>query len=156
MALGDYEERVLAEMEKQLGEADPDFLERVSRAMRSEPEAVRKPVAPSAPVQVFSPRNLALGVVLAVAGLAVIVAGVSLGFSAGSIVLGVLGFCMMVAGVIVGVRKKWMMDEAASRQGSSNVAGGAGKPGVTGSQGGSKAKGATFMERQQNKWNERH
>lgn len=155
MALGEYEERVLAEMEKQLGEADPGLVERVSRSMNPEPEAIRKPVAPSVPAQVFSPRNLALGVVLTVVGLAVIVAGVSLGFSIGSIVLGVLGFCMMVAGVIVGARKKPIAGEAASWRGSSHGTGDVGRPGADGSQSGSKAKGATFMERQQNKWNER-
>lgn len=155
MALGEYEERVLAEMEKQLGEADPDLVERVSKSMNPEPEAVRKPAAPSAPAQVFSPRNLALGVVLVVVGLAVILAGVTLGFSIGSVVLGVLGFCMMVAGVILGARKKPMAGGAASWRGSGTGAGGAGKSGAAGSQGGSKAKGSTFMERQQNKWNER-
>lgn len=93
MALSDYEKKILAEMEQHLRQQDPDLADAMSKAAPPAPSA-----APSE--SNLSPRRIALGSILAAAGLAIVLVGVTIGFSVLTIVLGALGFLMMVAGVL--------------------------------------------------------
>lgn len=93
MALSDYEKKILAEMEQHLRQQDPDLADAMSKAA---------PPAPSTPPSEsnLSPRRIALGSILAAAGLAIVLVGVTIGFSVLTVVLGAVGFLMMVAGVL--------------------------------------------------------
>lgn len=96
MALSDYEKQVLEQMEADLRRADPELASHMSRPRTD----------PSAPEEEghLSPRRIAAGSVLALAGLGVVLAGVALGHTVGAIALGVLGFAMMVGGVMLALR----------------------------------------------------
>lgn len=95
MALSDYEKQVLEQMEAEFRRADPELASEMAKS-----------VDPDAPSGSLSPRRIALGAVIAVAGLAVLVGAVSLGYSLWSILLGVLGFVLMVLGVWLAVSTK--------------------------------------------------
>ncbi|MBJ2328983.1 DUF3040 domain-containing protein [Schaalia cardiffensis] len=87
MALSDYEKQVLEQMEEEFRRADPAFASQME-----------SPIEDHAPLR-LSPRRIAAGALLAVVGLIVLVAAVSLGYSLVSILLGVAGFILMVGGV---------------------------------------------------------
>lgn len=87
MALSDYEKQVLEQMEEEFRRADPAFASQMETPIE-EPVSGR-----------LSPRRIAAGAVVAVSGLIVLVAAVSLGYSIVSILLGVLGFILMVGGI---------------------------------------------------------
>lgn len=93
MALSEYEKQVLAEMEQHLRQQDPDLADAMAKAA---------PVARASaePSSKLSPRRIALGGILAAAGLAIVITGVSISFSVVSVILGVVGFVMMVGGVL--------------------------------------------------------
>ncbi|MFZ1381778.1 MAG: DUF3040 domain-containing protein [Scrofimicrobium sp.] len=93
MALSEYEKQILAEMEQHLRQQDPDLADAMAQAA---PPAT-EPVAPKSQL---SPRRIALGSILAAAGLAIVLTGVTIGFSVLSVVLGAAGFLMMVGGVL--------------------------------------------------------
>lgn len=93
MALSEYEKQVLAEMEQHLRQQDPELADAMAKAAPAKPEAP----APSKPLSV---RRIALGSILAAAGLGIVLVGVSMGFSFSTVVLGALGFLMMVGGVL--------------------------------------------------------
>ena len=81
MALSEYEKQILAEMEQHLRQQDPDLADAMAQAA---PPAV-EPVAPKSQL---SPRRIALGSILAAAGLAIVLTGVTIGFSVLSVVFG--------------------------------------------------------------------
>lgn len=86
MALSEREQELLAQLEKQLND-DPTF----TSSMPTVPEAELGEGTPLA----ASPRNLAIGALIAVVGLGVIIAGVSTKL----ILVGVLGFLIAAGGV---------------------------------------------------------
>ncbi len=93
MALSEYEQQILAEMEQHLRQQDPELADAMAKAAPS--------VAPKQePKPKLSPRRIALGGILAAAGLAIVLTGVTIGFSVLSVVLGAVGFLMMVGGVL--------------------------------------------------------
>ncbi len=94
MALSEHEKQVLAEMERHLREQDPKLADAIAGA------GVAPKEEPKATVHSFSPRRIALGSILAAAGLAVVLGGVTLGFSVVTALLGAVGFLMMVGGVL--------------------------------------------------------
>lgn len=96
MALSDYEKQVLEQMEAELRRADPDL----ASTMSSTPDQSETPTAPGR----LNARRLAAGSVLALAGLGVVLAGVSVGELVWAIVLGIIGFAMMVGGVLLALR----------------------------------------------------
>lgn len=82
MPLSEYEQRVLAEMEQHLREADPEL----ATSMQAEPGGFQLDV-----------RRLSIGILLGLVGIAVLVAGVAMDQAW----LGVIGFAVMLAGVLV-------------------------------------------------------
>lgn len=126
MPLSEREQRLLEELESQLRTEDP----RLDTHLRdSRPGGV-------------SVRRIVLGVAIAVAGLAVVLLGVSLQ----NILVGVLGVALMGGGVYVLTTRG--RGDAAATKGS-----GAGDAGQ-GPQGGRKKEGA-FMSRLERQWDER-
>lgn len=93
MALSDYEKRVLAEMEQHLRQQDPDLADKMASTIPADetPE----------PKSELSPRKIALGSILAAAGLGAVLIGVTVGNVVATILLGALGFAMMVGGVLL-------------------------------------------------------
>jgi len=79
-------------MEDELRHADPDLASTMSAQNDTQP--------PSSGGR-LNPRRVAAGSVLAVAGLGVILVGVTVGSSIWTIVVGVIGFVMMVGGVML-------------------------------------------------------
>ncbi|MGO3152170.1 MAG: DUF3040 domain-containing protein [Galactobacter sp.] len=91
MPLSDHEQQMLDEMEKQLSD-DPQF----ASSMRKAESAGR-----------FSTRNIALGLLIAIVGLALVLVGVSLNqLAVVSIIVGIIGFIMMCTGVYVVFSKR--------------------------------------------------
>lgn len=92
MALTEYEKKILEQMEASLREEDPALASQMSAPVHEvEPELSRGSRAP---------RRIALGCGVAALGMVVLVAAVSLGYSALSIILGVVGFSLTVAGIL--------------------------------------------------------
>lgn len=121
MPLSEHEQRLLAEMEKQLND-DPQFADSVRKA-----ESAGR----------FSTRNVALGLLIAVAGLALVLVGVALSrIPVLGIVIGVVGFGLMCFGVYLAFAK---------RAGAGSAAGGPGgqqrRPG--------------YMQRLEQQWEDR-
>ncbi len=106
MALGEHEEQILAEMERHLYEADPDLVARVTTGKTPTGDSPSATETDFPPSPKLSPRNLAIGTVMLVLGLALTLGGVTIGFHILGILLGIVGFLVMVAGVILGARKK--------------------------------------------------
>ncbi|MDO4898460.1 MAG: DUF3040 domain-containing protein [Rothia sp. (in: high G+C Gram-positive bacteria)] len=124
MALSDREQELLAQLEKQL-EDDPAFTGAIPRVTGNGTVAAQSAT--------FSPRNLALGALAAVVGLAVIIVGVS----SKLILVGVLGFLITAAGVYGATLKTKSAVAAPAR---------------------SAAKGSSkgsFMQSLEDKWDER-
>ena len=82
MPLSEYEQRVLAEMEQHLREADPEL----ATSMQVESGGFQIDI-----------RRLSIGILLGLVGIAVLVAGVAMNQAW----LGVIGFGVMLAGVLV-------------------------------------------------------
>ncbi|MDJ0313257.1 DUF3040 domain-containing protein [Arthrobacter sp. H35-D1] len=121
MPLSEHEQRLLEQLEQQLHAEDPKFASALS----------------SAPSRSLSTRNIVIGVLVMIAGLLVLLAGVATHL----ILLGILGFLVMGAGVYIAVSKPKFGDAATS----------AAKPGT---KAGSKAKSG-FMNGLEEKWEER-
>jgi hypothetical protein len=83
MPLSEQEQRLLEEMERNLYKNDADFVATVGGAGRGRPNY----------------RAIVLGILLAVAGVAGLIAGVALQI----LVVGVLGFALMFAGVLIAI-----------------------------------------------------
>jgi Flp pilus assembly protein TadB len=119
MPLSEHEQKLLEQLEKQLNEDDPKFASSMgSDAGRS-----------------WSTRHLVIGVLAALAGIALLLVGVTLQI----IVVGVLGFVVMGAGVYFATMRS-------SGVGRSRTAGGrkSGKP------------RSSFMSNLEQRWDERH
>lgn len=92
VGLSESERRMLAEMEKQL-HADPQFSSTMRRVEQT-------------PQNKLSTRNIALGALIAFAGLGLLLLGI--GISAGlivTVIMGIAGFGIMVAGAALAMRK---------------------------------------------------
>jgi len=119
MPLSEHEQRLLEEMEKQLHD-DPQFAD----SLRKVESAGR-----------YSTRNVALGLLIAVAGLALVLVGISLNqLAALGIIVGVLGFFVMCLGVYMALSK---------RRGVSRASG---EP----------QKRSSYLQRLEREWEDRH
>ena len=87
MALSDYEKQVLEEMEAQFDHQPSSFRDHVREDAHS-PRSSSK----------LSPKRVAVGSLMIVAGLLILVAAVSLGYSVLSLIVGVAGFLFMLGG----------------------------------------------------------
>ena len=118
MALSDYEKQVLEEMEAQFDHQPSSFRDHVREGAHS-PRSSSK----------LSPKRVAVGSLMIVAGLLILVAAVSLGYSVISLIVGVAGFLFMLGGA-------WyaLQTPRVSRPG---------------------AKRASFMQRQEERWDRR-
>lgn len=128
MALSEREQRMLDEMERHLYQSEADVL-------RTESASVRRP----------NYRAIVIGVVIAVIGLAAILAGVILD----QIIVGILGFVAMLAGVLFIFSPR----QAASAQST----GSAGRSGSSkrSQSSGSRKSSPSFMDRIEQRWQER-
>lgn len=94
MALSEYERDVLAQMEEQFRDADPEWVERLGAAQRSTPAPVR-----------IAPRVWAAMVCLLLVGVVLLVVGVVINVPVVGVLVSVAGFCAMVAGVSLPLMK---------------------------------------------------
>ncbi|KRE76850.1 DUF3040 domain-containing protein [Arthrobacter sp. Soil763] len=119
MPLSEHEQKLLEQLEKQLHEDDPKF----ASSMGSDPG------------RSWSTRHLVIGVLGAVAGILLLLLGVTLQ----NIVVGVLGFLVMGGGVYYATMR--------SSTGTS-------KPGTAGRKPGKQR--SSFMSNLEERWDERH
>ncbi|MGC5616126.1 DUF3040 domain-containing protein [Georgenia sp. Z1491] len=140
MPLSDYEQRMLAQMEAQLHADDPRLA-----------ETLGDPAGPDL-------RRVALGALVALAGIGGLVGGVATGW----IWLGVLGFVAMVGGVLLAMSPARSGTRAGQGSPGAGPGGRGGRGGRgpgsgngTGPSGGRTTSGKSFMERQQEKWEQR-
>lgn len=125
MALSEREQELLSQLEKQLSD-DPAFTSSIPVA--AEPQNL------GSGTQVSSPRNLALGALIAVVGLGIIIAGVATKL----IVVGVLGFLITAGGVYFATLKPKSSATPAQESASAQ-----------------KSPKSGFMQNLENKWDER-
>lgn len=128
MALSEREQRMLDEMERHLYQSEADVL-------RTESASVRRP----------NYRAIVIGVVIAVIGLAAILAGVILD----QIIVGILGFVAMLAGVLF---------IFSPRQAASAQSAGSASPGESSKRSqstGSRKSSSSFMDRIEQRWQQR-
>ena len=128
MPLSEHEQRLLDQLEKQLGADDPTF----AHSMNSGSTAVR-----SASV---SPRNIVIGSLIALVGLGIIVTGVATKL----IIVGVLGFIVAGAGIFWATtqsQKKPSASDAGNRKHASSH-----KP---------SQESSGFMKNLEDKWDKR-
>lgn len=122
MPLSEHEQQLLAQLEQQLHEDDPRFVSTM------QPGAARGQ---------GSMRNVVLGVVIAVVGLAALLAGVATKL----IVIGVIGFIVMGAGVYVATMR---------------AKGGSAGPASGGRASGKSRKSSNFLQNLEEKWDRRN
>ncbi|MDR8018468.1 DUF3040 domain-containing protein [Nesterenkonia aerolata] len=133
MALSEHEQRMLKQMEEQLQSEDPGF----ATSMQESPA-----------VGTLNVRSLVLGLLVAVAGVGVLI----LGISSQLIIVGVAGFLVMGVGVYFATAG------SASRRTSGGSSGGGNGPGGGGGgpRGGSGSSGSgSFMSGLEQRWEER-
>ncbi|WP_448750630.1 DUF3040 domain-containing protein [Actinomyces sp.] len=118
MALSDYEKQVLEEMEAQFDHQPSSFRDHVREDAHS-PRSSSK----------LSPKRVAVGSLMIVAGLLILVAAVSLGYSVISLIVGVAGFLFMLGGAWYALQTPRVL-----------------RPG---------AKRSSFMQRQEERWDRR-
>ena len=118
MALSDYEKQVLEEMEEQFDHQPSSFRDHVREDAHS-PRSSSK----------LSPKRVAIGSLMIVAGLLILVAAVSLGYSVISLIVGVAGFLFMLGGAWYALQTPRVL-----------------RPG---------AKRSSFMQRQEERWDRR-
>ena len=118
MALSDYEKEVLEEMEAQFDHQPSSFRDHVREDAHS-PRSSSK----------LSPKRVAIGSLMIVAGLLILVAAVSLGYSVISLIVGVAGFLFMLGGAWYALQTPRVL-----------------RPG---------AKRSSFMQRQEERWDRR-
>ncbi|QCB98167.1 DUF3040 domain-containing protein [Arthrobacter sp. PAMC25564] len=119
MPLSEHEQKLLEQLEKQLNEDDPKFASSMgSVAGRS-----------------WSTRHLVIGVLAALAGIALLLVGVTLQI----IVVGVLGFVVMGAGVYFATMRSSGVGRSRAEAGRKS-----GKP------------RSSFMSNLEQRWDERH
>ncbi|QHC58404.1 DUF3040 domain-containing protein [Rathayibacter sp. VKM Ac-2760] len=125
MPLSEHEQRLLDEMERNLYQNDADFVAAVSKGRGG-----------------TNYRALVLGILLAIVGLGVLVAGVIVRQP----LVGVLGFALMLAGVVVAMRPA---AGGSSATGLPDV----GRPAKPRSASGRQS--STFMDRLNDRWDNR-
>ena len=118
MALSDYEKQVLEEMEAQFDHQPSSFRDHVREDAHS-PRSSSK----------LSPKRVAVGSLMIVAGLLILVAAVSLGYSVISLIVGVAGFLFMLGGAWYALQTPRVL-----------------RPGT---------KRSSFMQRQEERWDRR-
>ena len=125
MPLSEQEQRLLEEMERSLYQNDSDFVARVTRRQG-------RPTYTS----------ITLGVLGALAGVAVVILGLVLRQP----LIGVLGFVVMLAGVLFALRPGMRAPKSSS------------KPSRTASSGGARgsSSGGSFMDRMNDRWDKRN
>ncbi|HEV7183640.1 MAG: DUF3040 domain-containing protein [Actinomycetales bacterium] len=123
MPLSEHEQRLLEEMERSLYQNDADFVATVG-ARRGRP----------------SYRSIVLGILIAVLGVGVLIAGVAFSIP----IVGILGFVVMFAGVLLAIAPS-------KRAGSADAA--AGQAGGSAKQ--AKATQAGFMNKLNDRWDKR-
>lgn len=126
MPLSEYEQRVLAQMEQQLRDADPQLAESLQASPRGQIDV----------------RKLSLGILVALIGIGALIAGVA----ADLIWLGILGFVAMLVGVLLATTTTPDAERKANSKGAPSASSPA-RPGGSG--------GSSFMERQQERWEKR-
>ena len=118
MALSDYEKQVLEEMEAQFDHQPSSFRDHVREDAHS-PRSSSK----------LSPKRVAVGSLMIVAGLLILVAAVSLGYSVISLIVGVAGFLFMLGGAWYALQTPRVLSPGAKR--------------------------SSFMQRQEERWDRR-
>jgi hypothetical protein len=121
MPLSEQEQRLLEEMERNLYRNDADFVHAVGGGRGRRPAY----------------RAIVLGVLLAVAGVAALIAGVALQL----LIVGILGFALMFAGVLIAITP--------GKRGAAAAA-----PSEPGAPKSSRARGG-FMDRMNDRWDRR-
>lgn len=124
MPLSEQEQRLLEEMERNLYRNDADFVATVG-ASRGRPAY----------------RSIVLGVLLALAGIGALIAGVALQL----LVVGILGFAIMFTGVLLAITP--------SKSGASSPA--PNEPGPAAAQRAGGSHSAGFMDRMNERWERR-
>lgn len=133
MALSDYEKEVLAELEAAL------FADKSPEAASTH-DAVREFAKDTerSTRRTFSPRRIAVGLILAVLGLVGLISAVTIGYSVASVLLGVASFAVSVAGVHYALHRQEIAHH---------------KPAAPKRSGESRMK--RFMDGQERRWDER-
>lgn len=118
MSLSDSERRSFEELEAQLRESDPQFARKISNASSFNGK--------------MTTRNIVIGSLILIAGVALLLAGISTSL----IILGVAGFVIMGAGVYFATTKT-------------------GAPSISGANGSKVKASSPFMKRLEDSWEER-
>lgn len=122
MPLSEQEQRLLEEMERNLYRNDADFVHAVGGVRGRRPNY----------------RAIVLGVLLAVAGVGALIAGVALQL----LIVGIIGFALMFAGVLISITPPRRGMTSASPSGSTASSRSSGS-------------GAGFMDRLNDRWDRR-
>ncbi|WIE66298.1 DUF3040 domain-containing protein [Curtobacterium sp. MCLR17_036] len=132
MPLSEQEQRLLEEMERSLYQNDSDFVARVTRRQG-------RPTYTS----------ITLGVLGALAGVAVVIVGLAIKAP----LLGILGFVVMLAGVLFALRPGLGAPKAKAPRSGRPSTGGSARPG-----GSSRPSngGGSFMDRMNERWDKRN
>lgn len=130
MPLSEQEQRLLEEMERSLYQNDSDFVARVTRRQG-------RP----------SYTSITLGVLGALAGVAVVIVGLVLRQP----LIGILGFVVMLAGVLFALRPGMRAPKAKAPRAGGPASGGASRPSAGGGTG-----GGSFMDRMNDRWDKRN
>lgn len=137
MALSDYEKEVLAELEAEFAS---DKSEQGASTHRAAQDFHRRATQPTTGTGSFSPRRIALGLVIALAGIVGLLSAVTIGYSALSIAVGVCSFLIAVVGLYYAIHRPSVASSPQSRsRGSASPA----------------SRLRRFMDGQQRRWDER-
>ena len=128
MPLSEQEQRLLEEMERSLYQNDSDFVARVTRRQG-------RPTYTA----------ITLGVLGALAGIAVVIVGLVIKAP----LLGILGFVVMLAGVLFALRPGMRAPKAKPARPGKPASGGSARPSSGNGSGGS------FMDRMNDRWDRR-
>lgn len=102
MALSEYEKEVLAELEAEFAnDTTPQgqSTRQAANEHKARPTSSPATLKTTTPLLSTAPRRIALGSVIALAGLAGVLTAVSLGYSLWSVLLGVASFMVAVGGI---------------------------------------------------------
>lgn len=125
MALSEQDRQILEQLELQLREDDPALASTLSSQRSSQKQAKKS----------YSPRRVALGLVLAVLGLIIPIIGISANSLWITVAIGVVGFALMLTGVL------FIAIPTVENPGSARKQ--------------TRRSNSSFMEKQQRKWDER-
>ena len=135
MSLSDYEKFVLEQMEEELRKEDPELVSQLSTPSRKK----KKSSDSASPTKVyFSPRKVAIGLLMAILGIIGLVFAVSMGRGIETIIAAIMSFSLMLFGVLYALRPVAPPRAKAQEQSKSG-----GSP------------WARFIENQERRWDER-